>query len=114
MSEEPASARAATCALGVLLLLATASLVFSVSGPPEFQMSVSLLIAGLKALLIAAVFMGLARARTSMRLALLIALIMTLVLLVFVGGDVWTRPYAVRARDAANGMELSPGDDRHH
>ena len=91
MNDEPASARACTIAYVVLLVLAAASFAAAVGGLRTGQATVAMTIAAAKALLIAWVFMGLRRAPASMRLVLLLAVALTAVLLLFVGGDMWVR-----------------------
>jgi caa(3)-type oxidase subunit IV len=77
--------------LAALLALATASLLASRHDLGGAQAAVALGIAGLKAVRVALVFMGLARARASLRIALLVALLLTSALILLVAMDVATR-----------------------
>src|ERR1700744_1789714 len=77
--------------LVALLGLATASLVVSQWHLGAAQMPAGLAIAALKIALVALVFMGMAKARNSQRLALIIATLLIISLVMFASLDVITR-----------------------
>jgi cytochrome c oxidase subunit 4 len=90
--DAPPSALSTTLTLIALLMLASLSLCLSVGNIGHHQMVVALTIATIKASLIASVFMRLAKAPASMRLALLLAAVLTVIFITFITEDIWTRP----------------------
>jgi caa(3)-type oxidase subunit IV len=91
MKPAPFGERALTISFLGLLALATTSLVLSSHDLGSGQLPTALGIACVKAALIALVFIGLARARPSMILAVILAVIMSSAMIGLVIMDVMTR-----------------------